>query len=247
MRNPGLKAFCLFLVLVLVGLIWVARSMERANAPLPTESREITGPEETTSFREETIETTLPATTVQEPEDSQFVPVSVYLPGVQVELKYATADNFTGQVIYSFSDAYLRYGTVKKLLLVQERLQEQGLSIKIWDAFRPTEAQFTLWAVCPDPTYVADPNQGFSSHSRGNTVDITLVDANGQELQMPTGFDDFSALADRDYSDCPPEAAANARLLEQVMTEAGFRGYVGEWWHFTDLTDYDVETEFVPK
>jgi D-alanyl-D-alanine dipeptidase len=163
-----------------------------------------------------------------------------------VELRYATEDNFTGERIYPFADAYLRYGTVKKLLLAQDTLRAKGLGLKLWDAFRPVSAQFTLWEVCPDPRYVADPRTGFSSHSRGNTVDITLVDAMGQELPMPTGFDDFSALADRNYSDCPEEAAQNALLLQSVMEEAGFTGYFGEWWHFSDTDAYTVEQTFEP-
>lgn len=181
-----------------------------------------------------------------EPLDTDFVPVKTYIPDIQVELRYATTRNFTGQKIYDFSDAYLRYGTVKKLMLVQDEMKQQGLCLKIWDAFRPTAAQFQLWEVYPDPVYVANPNYGYSSHSRGNTVDITLVTADGTELVMPTGFDDFSTLADRDYSDCTPEAAANARLLETCMEKHGFKPYSGEWWHFSDTQSYDVEKDFQP-
>ena len=190
--------------------------------------------------------TDTPAITQPEPEDDAFVPVLDYIPDIVVELKYSAEDNFTGQRIYLFHDAYLRYGTVKKLLRAREILQAQGLGLKLWDAFRPVSAQFALWEVCPDPRYVADPRTGYSSHSRGNTVDITLVDAAGQELTMPTSFDDFSALADRDYSDCPEEAAQNALLLQTVMEEAGFRGYFGEWWHFSDVDTYPVEERFEP-
>ena len=63
---------------------------------------------------------------------------------------------------------------------------------------------------------------------------------------MPTGFDDFSDLADRDYSDADEEAAANAALLEQVLERHGFRGYRGEWWHFNDTDDYPIEEVFEP-
>lgn len=179
--------------------------------------------------------------------DSDFVLVSDYLPSVSVELQYATIENFTEQVIYDFEDAYLRYGTVKKLELVCQELEQQGLYLKIWDAFRPTQAQYSLWDICPDSKYVANPNTGFSAHSRGNTLDVTLVDADGNEVEMPTGFDDFSGAADRDYSDCTLEAADNAKLLENVMQKHGFIGYWGEWWHFTDCTQYEVETVFDPS
>lgn len=182
-----------------------------------------------------------------EPADNDFVKITDYLPDCVVELRYATENNFTGQQIYDFSDAWLRYGTVKKLILVQEELQAAGLYLKIWDAFRPAAAQFKLWEVYPDPVYVANPNKGFSSHTRGNTVDITLVYADGSELVMPTAFDDFSKLADRDYSDCEKEAANNAQLLEQVMNKHGFRPYQGEWWHFSDTITYEVEKTFLSE
>ena len=183
---------------------------------------------------------------VPEPENEAFVRVRDYIPEITVDLRYATADNFTGQVIYTFSDAYLRYGTVKKLAAAQETLAEQGYGLKIWDAFRPVSAQFALWDICPDGRYVANPNKGFSSHSRGNTVDLTLVTSDGEDVSMPTGFDDFSAKADRDYSDVEEEAAINALLLEETMIEAGFKPYSSEWWHFSDTDPYEVEENFTP-
>lgn len=189
---------------------------------------------------------TTPPETCPEPEDEAFVLVREYVPGLWQELRYAAKNNFTGQVIYDFTDAYLRYGTVKKLILVSEELSQQGLYLKIWDGFRPVEAQFRLWEVCPDPRYVANPMTGYSSHSRGNTVDLTLVDRDGWELEMPTGFDDFSAQADRDYSDCTETQAQNALLLQQTMEKYGFTGYFGEWWHFTDTDSYPVEESFYP-
>ena len=194
---------------------------------------------------QEPAEPELPAA-VPAPQPDDFVPVRDDLPQVRVDLRYATENNFTGQAIYAFTDAYLRYGTVQKLAEAQAALEEAGYSLLIWDAFRPVEAQFRLWEVCPDPVYVADPETGYSSHSRGNTVDVTLTDREGNDVEMPSGFDDFSPLADRDYSDVSPEAAANARLLEDVMVECGFRPYSGEWWHFTDTDDYPVEEVFSP-
>lgn len=190
----------------------------------------------------ETVPTVPPA-----PEsDDVMVRVLDYIPTAVQELRYATEDNFTGQVIYTFQDAYLRYGTVRKLQLVSEDLAELGLYIKIWDGFRPVSAQFVLWEVCPNPTYVANPTTGHSSHSRGNTIDLTLVDETGAELEMPTGFDDFSAKADRNYFDCTETAANNAQLLEILMEKHGFAGYAGEWWHYSDTTSYQVEDVFEP-
>lgn len=191
-------------------------------------------------------EETIPEETQPEPEDDAFVVVSDYIPDILVELKYATTDNFVGRDIYRFSDVYLRYGTVKKLAAVQESLKEQGLRLKIWDGFRPVQAQHILWGAFPDPKYVANPETGYSSHSRGNTVDVTITDSQGLELPMPTGFDDFTSLADRNYDDCGETEAANATHLQEIMMENGFSAYFGEWWHFTDATEYPVEEFFHP-
>ncbi|MBQ3194435.1 MAG: M15 family metallopeptidase [Oscillospiraceae bacterium] len=191
-------------------------------------------------------ETAAATAPVPEPADGDFVRILDYLPDVKQELFYATDRNFTGRVIYTFEDAYLRYGTVKKLMAVSADLQELELSLKIWDGFRPVSAQFTLWEAYPDSRYVANPTRGFSSHSRGNTVDLTLVDARGQELEMPTGFDDFSDKADRDYSDCTEIQKNNALILEAIMEKHGFVGYEGEWWHFADAVSYPVEEVFDP-
>lgn len=223
---------------------------ESPSTVIPTAPLELpTTPSETQSPATEPTqsETAPPQAIVQpKPDDEDFVKVKSYIPDIIVDLRYAAENNFTSQKIYDFSDVWLRYGTVKKLALVQEELKKSGLCLKIWDGFRPPSAQFKLWNVCPDPTYVSDPNNGFSSHSRGNTVDITLVDAGGTELTMPTGFDDFSKLADRDYSDCTAEAASNALLLEELMIKHGFRPYSGEWWHFTDTQSYPVDELFEP-
>lgn len=215
------------------------------NKPPEQKSEEITAmPDEFTQTAEPDLATRTPQ---PPPLDSELVKVTDYIPTIAVELKYASAENFTGSVIYAFSDAYLRYGTVKKLSEVQKKLERQGLGIKIWDAFRPASAQFRLWEIYPDATYVANPNKGFSSHSCGNTVDITLIDANGNEVEMPTGFDDFTAKSDRDYADCGETAKQNALLLENLMTAHDFKPYWGEWWHFSDNTAYEVEEEFEPE
>ena len=215
-----------------------------AGCRAPENTAPETGAEGTTQSLAATEET-LPATE-PEPAEDAFVRVTKYIPEIRQELPYATEDNFTGQVIYDFPDAYLRWGTLKKLRAVSDELAQMGLGLKIWDGFRPVSAQFRLWQVCPNPTYVANPEKGFSSHSRGNTVDLTLVDEAGRELEMPTAFDDFTAKADRDYSDCSETAAENARLLERMMEKHGFSGYFGEWWHFTDTQDYPVDKVFEP-
>ena len=179
-------------------------------------------------------------------ENSDFVRVRDYIPDIVTDLKYATANNFTGTVVYDFTDVYLRYSTVLKLMDVQDELRQQGLRLKIWDGFRPVEAQWSLWYAKPDPNYVSNPTTGHNSHSRGNTVDVTIVDAEGREVEMPSGFDEFTSFADRDYSDCTVTAAANATLLQEVMERHGFTGLQSEWWHFSENQEYEIEKVFDP-
>ena len=176
-----------------------------------------------------------------------FVKIEDYIPEIKIEMPYATVNNFTEQKIYDFSDAYLRYGTVIKLKAASDILKVQGLGLKIWDAFRPISAQEKLYEAYPDPNVVSHPVTGYRGHCRGNAVDVTMVDlTTGEELKMPTGFDNFTAYADRDYSDCGETAAANAQLLEEVMTECGFKPLQSEWWHYTDTDTYPVEEYFEP-
>lgn len=185
-------------------------------------------------------------TTEKEPENDEYVLVKKYIPDIYVELLYATDNNFTGVRIYDFTDAYLRYGTVKKLANVQKELKEQGYSLKIWDAYRPFEAQQKLWEVYPDPNYVANPANGMKKHNLGGTVDITMVAADGSIIPMPTEFDDFSLKADRNYSDIDNEEAVNnVMILQNAMENNGFTGYQGEWWDYSDTVEYEA-VDFEP-
>lgn len=185
-------------------------------------------------------------TTEKEPEDDEYVLVKKYIPDIYVELRYATENNFTGVKIYDFTEAYLRYGTVKKLAQVQKELKLQGYSLKIWDAYRPFEAQQKLWEVYPDPNYVANPANGMKKHNLGGTVDITMVAADGSVISMPTEFDDFSLKADRNYSDIDNEEAVNnVMILQNAMENNGFTGYQGEWWDYSDTVEYEA-VDFEP-
>ena len=185
-------------------------------------------------------------TTEKEPEDDEYVLVKKYIPDIYVELRYATENNFTGVKIYDFTEAYLRYGTVKKLAQVQKELKQQGYSLKIWDAYRPFEAQQKLWEVYPDPNYVANPANGMRRHNLGGTVDITMVAADGSIIPMPSEFDDFSLNADRNYSDIDNEEAVNnVMILQNAMENNGFTGYQGEWWDYSDTVEYEA-VDFEP-
>lgn len=233
--------------LLLVGCT-PAESAETAAPTVPTVTDPMPTARPTEPTPAPTAAPTEAPTEPPEPEDDALVRIADFIPGVRQNLLYATEDNFTGQQIYDFADAYLRYGSVKKLKAVSEELAQQGLGILIWDGFRPLAAQEKLWEICPDPAYVSHPVTGSRSHCRGSAVDLTLVDLEtGAQLEMPTGFDDFSALADRDYADCSEEAAENARLLEEVMVKHGFKPYSAEWWHYSDTEEYPVDETFCPE
>lgn len=225
-----------------------ADSLPTETVTLPTAPTTVTDPadapaEPTDAPTEPTVAPTEP-----EPADADFVLVDSYVPNIRVELKYATTDNFTGQVIYDFTACYLRYGTAKKLTAAAQLLEELGYGLVIWDGYRPVSAQQKLWDVYPDPNYVSPPGTGKQTHCRGIAVDVTLYDlTTGQHVKMPTEFDHFSPLADRDYSDCGEDAAANALLLEEILSSCGFQPYFGEWWHFSDTVEYPVELEFEPE
>lgn len=182
--------------------------------------------------------------------DLEMVRVLSYMPDLKVDLRYATENNYTHKVVYTFDEPYLRLGTVKKLIQAQAQFKELGYELVLWDAFRPNEAQFILFDAFPNGNYVANPyGGGHSSHTNGGTVDVTLM-KDGQLCEMPSDMDEYSALGDRNYADVSAEAASNARLLEQIMTANGFVGYFGEWWHYGDTTGYnyaDVENAVLPE
>ena len=206
-----------------------------------------TGESAASDSKEENVaEETQPVIEEYIPEQDDFVRIIDYIPEADVALAYATTENFTQQTIYDFTDAYLRYGTLQKLMKVCEELEERNLTLRIWDAYRPISGQARLWEACPDPTYVSPPDTGNRTHCRGSAVDVTLIDLDGNPLEMPSGFDDFSDKGDRDYSDCSETAAANAQLLQNIMEKHGFKGYSGEWWHFSDQDTYPIEETFQP-
>lgn len=163
-----------------------------------------------------------------------FVDVARMEPGIRVDLRYATAQNFTGQVVYPPSArCYLRARVAQRLQAVQRDLATQGLGLKVFDCYRPLSVQRRFFALVPDERYVANPAKG-SRHNKGAAVDLTLVDAAGVELAMPTPFDDFSERAHRDYTALPQAAIENRGRLEAAMVRHGFVPLPTEWWHFDD-------------
>jgi D-alanyl-D-alanine dipeptidase len=161
-----------------------------------------------------------------------LVDLEKYIPGVVLDIRYATENNFTGKKIYTAPKAWLRRDAADSLLKVQQILAQEGLGIKVFDAYRPYAGTLYFYKVYGDTTFVAAPWKG-SIHNRGGAVDLTLIDlATGEELAMPTPFDEFSKRASYHYTELPQEVLSNRDRLLKVMTENGFTPYEFEWWHF---------------
>jgi len=175
----------------------------------------------------------------------------VYLGSVDstivMDVKYATTNNFVGKVLYPTDKVYMRKIVAEKLSEANNYLkQNHNLSIKIFDGYRPLSVQKLMWEILPDPRYVADPSKG-SRHNRGAAVDITLIDENGNEIEMGTPYDDFTEKAHYDYEDLSDEVKANRKLLRDVMIKFGFEPLETEWWHFDfkgwekfSILDYEI-------
>jgi D-alanyl-D-alanine dipeptidase len=150
---------------------------------------------------------------------------------VLIDLRYATEDNITGKPVYGRQAAFLNEEAAEALSRAIALAAQLGYRFRIFDAFRPSEAQWVLWNHNPDPNFLADPRRG-SPHSRGAAVDLTLVDADGRDLEMGTGFDAFTPLSHHGRLDITPEAQRNRALLLGIMTAAGWDFYRNEWWHY---------------
>ena len=153
--------------------------------------------------------------------------------GIRVDVRYATMDNFMKEKLYPEARCLLRREVADKIVRVQRRLEAQGLSLKIFDAYRPLSVQKKMWAKFPLEGYVANPAKG-SNHNRGAAVDVTLVDKDGHELPMPSAYDEFSERAHADYAGGTEEEMENRQRLREVMQAEGFTGISTEWWHFDD-------------
>lgn len=147
------------------------------------------------------------------------------------DIAYATHNNFTGRPVYAQAGCYLHPEAAACLARAITYADELGYRLKIFDAFRPSEAQFILWEHTPDPDFLAHPERG-SPHSRGVAVDLTLVDEHGEELDMGTAFDAFTPLSHHGADDISANAKRNRLLLLGIMTSAGFDFYRNEWWHY---------------
>lgn len=167
---------------------------------------------------------------------ADLVDVQKVIPGIVLDIRYATTNNFTGKKLYPVARCCLRREAAESLKQVEEELRAMGLALKIFDGYRPLSVQRKMWAIVPDENYVANPAKG-SRHNRGAAVDLTLIKLDGTELPMPTPFDDFTEKAHRNYTNLPPETIQNRALLQRVMEKHQFIGLNTEWWHF-DYKDW---------
>ena len=166
------------------------------------------------------------------------------IPGIVYDLRYATINNFMRRLMYPAGTnlTYMRVPAVNASQKVQEELNTQGFGLKIYDAYRPYAVTVKFWELVKDERYVANPSKG-SGHNRGIAVDLTIIDLKtGKELNMGTGFDNFTDTAHHTFTQLPPEVLKNRELLKSTMVKYGFRVYTEEWWHYSipDAGKYEV-------
>ena len=200
-----------------------------------------------------------------DPQDAtDFVDTRALIPDLVVEMRYAGHENFVGRPITGYDDpvCLLTQRAAAALANAQKVLAESGLGLKVFDCYRPTRAvaDFAAWARDPqDQARKADyyPNVdksqlfalGYiaerSGHSRGSTLDITLIDlTTGAEVDMGSAYDLFDTRSWPTDQTVRPAQRANRLMLQSVMTANGFRPLAEEWWHFTLNDEPFPETYF---
>lgn len=175
------------------------------------------------------------AATVKADSNKQMVEIKTVVPNIVYDLKYATDKNFLRRNIYPAKTTYtfLRLPAARALALVQKDLNERGMGLKIFDAYRPYSITERFWEMIMNEKYVADPKKA-SGHNRGLALDLTIIYLhNGKELQMPTGFDNFTDTAHHSFMNIPFDALQNRKLLKDVMEKYGFKMFETEWWHYS--------------
>jgi len=170
------------------------------------------------------------AETTAREKPSDLVDVATVIPDAVIDMRYASKDNFTGDVLYPKAVCKLRRAVAKRLVKAADLLRKQDRRLLVWDCYRPHSIQKVLWKKVSDPRYVANPKVG-SKHNRGAAIDLAVVDKDGKPVVLPTKFDDFSRAAHRDRA-LVGDHGAEARKLAKAMRAAGFSGMPTEWWHF---------------
>ena len=155
---------------------------------------------------------------------------------VELDLRYATTNNVCGIKLYREAHCYLHPNAAEALLSAAKIASSYNLHFKIFDGFRPLQVQQFMFDKFPDDGenggFVSNPKTGSIPHCRGVAVDLTLVDRDGDELDMGSDFDEFTDLAFHNCNNISPTAKGNRELLLKIMTEAGWDFYSKEWWHY---------------
>jgi len=165
----------------------------------------------------------------------RMVELKTTIPGIVYDLRYATTNNFMKRLMYPANTVvtFLRLPAANALQKVQSALKEKGLGLKIFDAYRPWSVTAKFWELVHDGRYVANPSNG-SGHNRGIAVDLTIINLKtGLELNMGTGFDNFTDSAHHAFTRLPEEILQNRILLKSAMEKYGFSTYENEWWHYS--------------
>jgi D-alanyl-D-alanine dipeptidase len=165
------------------------------------------------------------------------------IPHIVYDLRYATLNNFTRQRLYpkKTRTTFMRLPAARALNMVQSDLNAMGYGLKIYDAYRPYSVTVKFWELIKDERYVADPSKG-SGHNRGLAIDLTIIDMeSGKELDMGTGFDNFTDSAHHSFTNLSPEALNNRKLLKETMMKYGFQLIETEWWHYSWPNDREYE------
>jgi D-alanyl-D-alanine dipeptidase len=167
-------------------------------------------------------------------------------PTIRLDIRYATTNNFTKTPVYSQARAFLQRPAAEALVRVQADLAPRGYGLLVFDGYRPWAVTKRFWEIASpkerEEGFVANPAKG-SKHNRGCAVDLTLYDlATGREIEMPSGYDEFTERADPDYAGGTPAQRAARDLLRAAMEKEGFEVDPGEWWHFNykDWQSYPI-------
>lgn len=185
--------------------------------------------------KEERRSALVPSRSIELARQFDFVDVRAEIPGIAIDLRYATPHNVARRPIYPAGmPCLLRRETAAKLKIAQSLLQAQGYGLRIWDAYRPPEVQETLHRHGGSTGMFLSPEAGWSRHCGGIAVDLTLVDAQGREQRMPTYFDQDFEHASHHYRGSDPVVKQNLNILKEAMKQAGFTQLESEWWHFDD-------------
>ena len=175
-----------------------------------------------------------------------LVALDRYIPGIVLDIRYATPQNLMHRPVYRTPAAFLRLPAAQALRAIEADLKTRGYGLKVFDGYRPYAVTVAFYEAYHDSNFVASPYTG-SRHNRGCAVDLTLIDlATGRELPMPTPYDAFTAQASATYADLPAEALRNRKLLQDVMLAHGFVIYPHEWWHFDYAGWHDYPITDIP-